>query len=254
MFSVKFNIFGHLDPPFLAPGYSFFQVHQMYHRTTKWCTNANERHNALNSSELQAYENLQAILLFAFIKQHHAHQLLLAAIAIDLQDNDKDDSLFMLCLLNYQSKTSMVRVLLHFFFMTIFPEQRVPCHLYHCTHQTFASLDPSWCYCYTRFTNHQLQLLFDLLNPPLCFIIHNGKCHCSSEETFAITFVKLATGATNLGLQDLFMEKNDQPISNIYTTTPSVCWNQTHQVYFTPLVSSNGKITSQLSLALLSIS
>ncbi len=40
----------------------------------------------------KAYENLQAILLFAFIKQRHAHQLLLAAIAIDLQDNDEDDS------------------------------------------------------------------------------------------------------------------------------------------------------------------
>ena len=77
----------------------------MYRRTTKRRTNVNERNNALNSSDLQAYENLQAILLFAFIKQRHAHQLLLAAIAIDLQDNDEDDSLFMLCLLNYQSKT-----------------------------------------------------------------------------------------------------------------------------------------------------
>ncbi len=64
----------------------------MYRRTTKRRTNVNERHNALNSSDHQAYEYLQAILLFAFIKQRHAHQLLLAAIAIDLQDNDEDDS------------------------------------------------------------------------------------------------------------------------------------------------------------------
>jgi hypothetical protein len=71
----------------------------MYLRTTKQRTNVNECHNA--SSDLQAYKNLQAILLFAFIKQRHAHQLLLAAIAIDLQDDDEDDSLFMLCLLNY---------------------------------------------------------------------------------------------------------------------------------------------------------
>ena len=63
----------------------------MYRRTTKRRTNVNERHNALNSSDHKAYENLQAILLFAFIKQRHA-QLLLAAIAIDLQDNDEDDS------------------------------------------------------------------------------------------------------------------------------------------------------------------
>jgi hypothetical protein len=82
----------------------------MYQWTTKRRTNVNECHNALNSSDLQAYENLKAILLFAFIKQSHAHQLLLAAIAINLQDDDEDDSLFMLCLLNYQSKICMVKV------------------------------------------------------------------------------------------------------------------------------------------------
>jgi hypothetical protein len=126
-----------------------------------------------------------------------------------------------LCLLNYQSKTRMVKVLLsvEFFFMTIFPEQRVPRPLYLRINRMFASLDPTWCYRYTRFTNEQLQLLFELLNLPPCFIIHNGKCHCSSEETFIITLVKLATGATNLGLQDLFGEKNDQRISDIYNHT-----------------------------------
>jgi len=193
----------------------------MYRRTTKGRTNVNECHNALNSSDLQAYKNLQAVLLFAFIKQHHAHQLLLAAIVIDLQDDDEDDSLFMLCLRNYQSKTRMVKVLLsvEFFFMTIFPEQRVPRPLYLRTNQTFASLDPSWCYRYTRFTNQQLQLLFELLNLPPCFLICNGKCHCSSEEAFIITLVKLAMGATNLGLQDLFGEKDNQRISDIYNHT-----------------------------------
>jgi hypothetical protein len=83
----------------------------------------------------------------------------------------------------------------------------------------FASLDPSWCYHYTRFTNQQLQLLFELLNLPPCSVICNGKCHCSSEEEFIITLVKLATGATNLGLQDLFGEKNDQQISDIHNHT-----------------------------------
>jgi len=126
----------------------------------------------------------------------------MAAIAIDLQDDNEEDSLFMLCLLNYQSKACMVRVLLtvEFFFMAIFPEQRNPCHLYHHIIQTIASLDPSWCYCYTRFTNQQLQLLFELLNPPPHFIICNGKCYFSSQEPFIITFVKLAMGATYLGL------------------------------------------------------
>ena len=70
IFSVTFYIFGNLDPSFLAPGYSFF-----HRQTTKQHTNVNEHDNALNSSDLQAYENLQAILLFAFIKQRHAHQL-----------------------------------------------------------------------------------------------------------------------------------------------------------------------------------
>jgi hypothetical protein len=191
----------------------------MYCWTPKWHTNVNEHHNALDALHLQAFENLQAILLFAFIKQCHAHQLLMAAIAIDLQDDDEDES--MLCLLKYQSKTCMVRVLLtiEFFFMTIFPEQRVPHHLCHHANWAFASLDPSWCYCYTRFTNQQLQLLFELLNPPPHLIICNGKYHCSSEEAFIITFIKLAMGATNLCLQYLFSEKNDQQISSIYNHT-----------------------------------
>jgi len=180
----------------------------------------------------------------------------LAAIAIDLQDNDKDDSLFMLCLLNYQSKTHMVKVLLsvEFFFMTIFPEQRVPCPMYLRINRTFASLDPSWCYRYTRFTNEQLQLLFELLNLPPRFIIRNGKCHCSSEEAFIITLVKLATGATNLGLQELFGEKKTTNESLTSITTPSGGWHQRQLVYFNHLASRNGKITSQFLLALLSIS
>jgi hypothetical protein len=94
----------------------------------------------------------------------------MAAIALDLQDNVKDDSLFMLCPLNYQSKAHMVRVILsiEFFLVTIFLDQRP---LYDHVNQTFASLDPSWCYRYTRLTNQQLQLLFELLNSPPCFII-----------------------------------------------------------------------------------
>ena len=126
-----------------------------------------------------------------------------------------------MCLLNYQSKTRMVRIILtiEFFFMTIFPEQRLPRPLPLPVNRTFASLDPSWCYRYTRFTNHQLQLLHELLNPPPWFVIQNGKCHCSSEEAFIITFIKLATGGTNLGLQDVFGERNDQRISDIYNHT-----------------------------------
>jgi hypothetical protein len=38
-------------------------------------------------------------------------------------------------------------------------------------------------------------------------------CHCFCEEA------KLAMGATNLGLQDLFSNKNDQQISDIYNHT-----------------------------------
>jgi hypothetical protein len=64
-----------------------------------------------------------------------------------------------------------------------------------------------------------LQLLLELLNLPPHFVICNGKYHCSSEEAFISTLVKLATGATNLGLQDLLGEKNDQQISDIYNHT-----------------------------------
>jgi len=124
------------------------------------------------------------------------------------------------CLIT-QSKTCLVRFILaiEFFFMTIFPELRVPHPFYAPINRTFALLDPSWCYHYTRFTNQQLQLLYDMLYPPPCIIIQKGKWHCSSEEAFIIMFVKLAMEATSLGLQDLFSEKYDQWISNIYNHT-----------------------------------
>jgi hypothetical protein len=158
--------------------------------------------------------------MYTFVQQHHTRQLLLAAVAIDLHE-DEDDAIFLMCLLYYQSKTRMVRIVLtiEFFYMTIFPEQRVPRPLYTPVHRAFASLDPSWCYRYTRFTNHQLQLLHELLNPPPRFIIRGGKCHCSSEEAFIVTFIKLAMGTTNLGLQDLFGERNNQRISDIFNHT-----------------------------------
>jgi len=68
-------------------------------------------------------------------------------------------------------------------------------------------------------SSSQLQLLFELLNLPPHFVIHNGKFHCSLEEAFIITLVKWATGANNLGLQDLFGEKNNKRISDIYNHT-----------------------------------
>jgi len=70
----------------------------MYHQTTKGCTNVNECHNALNASDHQAFETVQAVLLFAFIEQHHTCQLFMPAVALDFQNNDVDDSTFMLCL------------------------------------------------------------------------------------------------------------------------------------------------------------
>ncbi len=118
-----------------------------------------------------------------------------------------------------QDMIGMSRTYHRFFYMTIFPEQRVPRPLLIPVNRTFASLDPSWCYRFTRFTNHQLQLLYELLNPHPCFNIHNGKCHCSSKEAFIITFIKLATGGTNHGLQDLCGDCNDQHISDIYNHT-----------------------------------
>jgi hypothetical protein len=98
----------------------------MYRRITKHHTNVNEHHNALNALDHQAFEVLQSALLVAPIKQHHIHKLLMAAFALDLQEDE--DALFMLCLLSYQSKTCRVSVILtiNFFFMTIFPKQRVP--------------------------------------------------------------------------------------------------------------------------------
>jgi hypothetical protein len=115
----------------------------------------------------------------------------------------------------------MVRLILviEFFFMTILPPQRVLHPLCTPFNRTFVLLDLSWCYRYIRFTTHQLQLPHELLNLPPCFVIRGGKCHCSSEEAFIIMFVKLATGGTNLGLQDPFGEKNDQRISDIYNHT-----------------------------------
>jgi hypothetical protein len=129
-------------------------VNIMYRRTSKRWTNANERHNALDASDYQAFEILQDVMLYAFVQQHCALELFLAAVALDLHEED-DDTIFILCLLNYQNKTRMVRIVLTivFFFMTILPEQRVPHPLPLPLSRTLASLDPSWCYRYTRFTN-----------------------------------------------------------------------------------------------------
>jgi hypothetical protein len=83
----------------------------MYRRTTRRRTNVNERHNALNASDHQAFEILQAVMLYTFVQQHHAHQVLLASVALDLHE-DEDDTIFFMCLLNYYSKTQLVRVIL----------------------------------------------------------------------------------------------------------------------------------------------
>ena len=83
----------------------------MYRRTTRRRTNVNERHNALNASDHQAFEILQAVMLYTFVQHHHAHQLLIASVALDLHE-DEDDTIFLLCLLNYQSKTRMVKIIL----------------------------------------------------------------------------------------------------------------------------------------------
>jgi hypothetical protein len=140
----------------------------------------------------------------------------MAAIALDLQDDDKDDSLFMLCLLNYQRKTSMVKVLLT---VEIFHENlpragrsSSPLSSYQ---PSICFIRPSWCYRYTGFTNQQLQVLFEQLNPPPCFIIHNGKCHCSSEEAFIITFLKLAMGVES--------RNEEERTTEFFRDTDSVC-------------------------------
>jgi hypothetical protein len=65
----------------------------MYRQTTRRRTNVNERHNALNASDHQAFEILQAVMLYTFVQQHHAHQLLLASVALDLHEDD-DDTIF----------------------------------------------------------------------------------------------------------------------------------------------------------------
>jgi hypothetical protein len=71
-FSIRFSIIEHIDP-FLAPsGLSFFKLHLMYHRTTKWHTNVMEHYTALKASDHQAFEVLQSVLLNAFVQQHHA--------------------------------------------------------------------------------------------------------------------------------------------------------------------------------------
>jgi hypothetical protein len=45
----------------------------MYHRTTKQWANMDTCHNALNASNHQAFEILQAVLLYNFVQQYHAH-------------------------------------------------------------------------------------------------------------------------------------------------------------------------------------
>jgi hypothetical protein len=78
-------------------------------------------------SDHQTFEVLKVVMLYAFAQQHHAHQLLVSSVVPDLHE-DEDDTIFLLCLLNDQSKTCMVRIIIltiEIFYMTIFSEQRV---------------------------------------------------------------------------------------------------------------------------------
>jgi hypothetical protein len=54
----------------------------------------------------------------------------MVAVALDLQE-DEGDPQFLICLLSYQSKTYMIRVILSidFVIITIFLEKQAPCPL-----------------------------------------------------------------------------------------------------------------------------
>ncbi len=139
---------------------TIYNINVMYHWTTKWLTIINEHHNALNAMDhgsLGIWDSIGCDVV-CFCTAASCHQLLLASVVLDLHENE-DDTIRILCLLNYESKTRMVRSFLTIRFSTwkIFPEQRVPHPIPVQANTTYASLDPSWCYRYTRFINHQHQ-------------------------------------------------------------------------------------------------
>jgi hypothetical protein len=45
-------------------------------------------HNALNASDPQAFEVLQAVLLYASVQQHHVRELLLTSIAAGCHEDE----------------------------------------------------------------------------------------------------------------------------------------------------------------------
>jgi hypothetical protein len=81
----------------------------------------------------------------------------MAVVALDLQE-DEDDSQFMLCLLNYQSKTYMIRVIVS---IDLFFHDNLP--------GAASSLSPLCSYQLNMYCVRTI-------------IIQNGKCNCSSEE------------------------------------------------------------------------
>jgi hypothetical protein len=124
------------------------------------------------------------------------------SIAMGCHRKRKGIFLFLLTLLNYVRKARLTKILLgvDFSFMMVLPDQEVPQLLPTAVNRTFDSLHEEWCYQHTHFTVDQLHRLHDLLQPPPVFNIRSGRAHCSSEEGFIITMVKLAMGFCNTAL------------------------------------------------------
>jgi hypothetical protein len=181
---------------------SYLLANEMHHRKPKRNTTYHKRYNALTAADVQAMQYLQASFDFAFVRQRQARNLFLATLAMGCHRKRKGRLLFLFTLHNYVRKARLTRILLQvdFSFMTVLPDQEVPRLIPTAVNHTFDSLEEDWCYQHTRFTVDQVCRLHDLLQLPPIFNIRGGRAHCSSEEGFIMTMVKLATGLCNATL------------------------------------------------------
>ena len=133
-----------------------------HRRKTKRRTAFNERYIALSALEVQTRDLIQGLWAQSAIELMNAQSLLfLSFITNNFQL--MGSCIVLAMLVDYMNTLDQCQFLesLDAVFMTITPQQQIPRPYPANRNQTFALINPRWCYCHTRFT---LLQLWHLLN------------------------------------------------------------------------------------------
>ena len=193
-----------------------------YVRKPKRKTSYHERYNDLSALDVYIRDlvHLQWAQSISFVQ--NLQMLLLTTILLPSNDEEVDffeDEIFLSILTLYCNAVTHCLFIadLEAAVMIVTVDQQIPRLAPVNRNRTFDLLDPRWCYENTRFTVVQLWQLYYALNFQPLFQLGDRK-YASSEESFIITVTKLATGKTNVALEESF-GMNFQKISKIYRYT-----------------------------------